>query len=210
MSYRARLYLYSVLFIVIFSIYYIDIPLAKFFYNNTTPSISKVFSYITELGSFIYIVLINIVILGILFFSFKVSNNKKYIERTRLMFYGILAQGISALVVQLLKFIFGRVRPFYYLSHIYGNSNTFTFFNFNEAFVSFPSGHSAGIWALITCLMIVFKDKRYIKLLVIPGILVPMSRMVLNMHYFSDILVGALFGIFIPYLLMKKFLNKSI
>lgn len=201
-------YILTIIFGILLTIYNVDIPLAILLQDLFKENTRKIFYIITDFGSFTYIVAINIIIILYLFFRYKKSNNNHYLQQTKLMLIGAAAQSISALIIQLLKFIFGRVRPFHYLSEFYGGYKTFTFFNFQEEFKSFPSGHSAGIWALITCIIIIFKDNKYSKLLIIPGILISISRLILDMHYLSDILTGALLGIFITAITMK-FLRKN-
>ena len=201
-------YIYSIILvlIILISIYFTDIPLANFIKNNIDNNTIKIFQKITLFGSFLYIAIINTIILLYLFIKqhFIKNNNDKTII---LMLYAIISQSITAILVQLLKFIFGRIRPFYFIDNI-KDTSTFTFFNYHDNFVSFPSGYSAGIWALITCLLIVFKDNKYSKLLIIPGFLISISRLILNVHFLSDILFGSIFGIVISRIILLKLINQ--
>lgn len=194
---KSILYSLAILLAALACIIFVDIPLATFIKNNTNQTIINIFSTITVFGSFTYIVTINIVILLYLL----IRQNK---EKAKLLLYGSISQSATAIAIQMLKFIFGRTRPFYYLKNI--QPTTFTFFNYHSNFVSFPSGHSAGIWALTTCLIIIFKDNKYSKLLIIPAFLVSISRLILNVHFLSDIFIGAILGI----ILSKYFLIRII
>ena len=197
---------------IILTIYYVDTPLAIFINNNVSRCVYNIFDKITFFGSFSFIVLINLILLC--FFIFRQHLSKiqdvedKYKKLTKLLLFGIISQSITAIIIQILKFLFGRMRPFYY---ILANRphNQFTFFNFQYEYVSFPSGHSAGTWALITCLMIIFRNNKYSKLLIIPGVLISISRLILNVHYLSDIFMGALIGIILTSSIMKFLIDLS-
>lgn len=210
LSGRLKIYILGLVSGIMLTIYYVDVPLAIFINNNISQSTYNIFNKITLLGSFKYIVLMNILLLCFSIFKQYLSKNQnikdKYKNLTKLLLFAALAQSISAVIIQLLKFLFGRMRPFYYLI---SNQplNQFTFFNFQYEYVSFPSGHSAGICAFITCLMIIFKNNKYSKLLVIPGFLISFSRLILNVHYLSDIFVGALLGIVLSRITMEVLNN---
>ena len=177
-------------------IFFIDINLAINVQDNLNENIKHLFSYITEIGSFPYIFTINLFLLLLFAYMAKFSTNKeKYLDKLNLLIYGACGEIVALGATQSLKYIFGRSRPFNYFN---GNAETmFTFFNFEHEYVSFPSGHSSGIWALITCLLIVFKDNKYSKLLIIVGLLISISRIILNMHFLSDVFFGAVLSIFL-------------
>ena len=193
---------------LLFMIFFIDIRLATFIQNNidNTSLLYKIFSIITLFGSFKYIVLINIIIFSYLLFMFKThKNDKNYKGRFYIMIYGICGEILSVIATQLLKFIFGRSRPFNFFA--LNDGNMFTFFNFQYEYVSFPSGHSSGIWALIACLLFVFKDNKYSKILILFGLLISISRIILNVHYLSDVFFGATLSTFITWYTVI-YLNK--
>ena len=122
-----------------------------------------------------------------------------------MMIYGICGEILSVIATQLLKFIFGRSRPFNFFT--LNDGNMFTFFNFQYEYVSFPSGHSSGTWALIACLLFVFKDNKYSKILILFGLLISISRIILNVHYLSDVFFGAILSTFITWYTVI-YLNK--
>jgi len=65
----------------------------------------------------------------------------------------------------------------------------------------FVSSHAANFFALISFIFPFYKEKKNWILagLIIVGILVAISRIYLGVHYFSDVLVGALLGILIGF-----------
>lgn len=191
MDRKTKQYILLILGGILLTIYHVDIPLAKLIKDSVNQTTIDIFSKITIFGSFPAIATINVLIL--LYFFAKQRISKTDASKTKLMLLAILAQIFATTVIHMLKFVFGRMRPYYFLSQ--NVSNPFTYFNFGKDFVSFPSGHSAGVWALITCLIIIFKDNKYSPLLVIPGVLVSISRPILSMHFLSDIFVGGLLGI---------------
>ena len=63
---------------------------------------------------------------------------------------------------------------------------------------SFPSGHTMSSFA--AAFVFYFVQKRYFKWALCLAVLISFSRMYLYVHFFSDVLVGALFGILFGYL----------
>lgn len=182
--------------IAVYMIFFVDVNLAISIQDNLNEGVKHTFSYITEIGSFPYIFTINVLLLIFLVLMVKISKNKEYyLEKLNLFLYGACGEVVALGATQSLKYFFGRSRPFNYFN---GNAETmFTFFNFQHEYVSFPSGHSSGIWALIACLFFVFKNNKYTKSLVIVGLLISISRLILNMHFLSDVFFGAVLSIFL-------------
>ncbi|MEG0164992.1 phosphatase PAP2 family protein [Anaerorhabdus sp.] len=102
---------------------------------------------------------------------------------------------ISFLVNQLvLKNIVKRPRPFVENSQLPSLINEPTSY-------SFPSSHSATSFAVASSLSLVNKSLRFISYLL--AILIAFSRVYLNVHHPSDVLVGALVGILSTYVAEK-------
>lgn len=68
-----------------------------------------------------------------------------------------------------------------------------------HAFGSFPSGHSAAAFSLAICVVFVFtQTKPLLSLLVFFGaILVAISRIYLMQHFFVDVYIGSIIGVFV-------------
>jgi membrane-associated phospholipid phosphatase len=162
---------------------------------------------LTKLGSFKLIVLMNI---GLLIYFYQKSNrgeNRIFRSRFDTMFYATLMQIPTALLIKIIKHICGRARPYYVLENGLGHS--FSFFKLREEFLSFPSGHSAGIWAFAVSLLFVFKDKKELRPIIL-GIATTISftRLLLNFHFLSDILFGGIIASYLMFRFMLK-IDKS-
>lgn len=75
---------------------------------------------------------------------------------------------------------------------------------------SFPSGHTATIFAGFTSFYIMLGKRRLLWIYAVP-LLVGVSRLILDVHTYPDVIVGALIGIAIPLLVLrvdKKFFGE--
>lgn len=157
-------------------------------------SVYKFFYYLTFFGS--RIILIPFVIIGSGYLYIKFKN-----YRPSLIF--ISGTLLSYLLNVLIKYLVKRVRPSI-IEEVYG------------AGYSFPSGHAMistvcyGIFLFY--LLKVIKKKRTRKLLVISIglllLLIGYSRIVLGVHYFTDILGGYLIGLLFIIFYLK--INKQV
>jgi len=110
---------------------------------------------------------------------------------------------ISGLVAQVFKYYVYSPRPKLFFSereHIYlidgitrsGNS-------------SFPSGHTASIFALVTVLALFAKNKIIFPVLLLPAILVAYSRIYLSQHFLGDVLAGSFIGVIVAVMVYYGF-----
>jgi len=99
-----------------------------------------------------------------------------------LLFLGIFFTAISVLI---LKFLVKRPRPEGDWGQVYRSSDPH----------SFPSGHAARA-TMLTVIMFLTGYWWIGLIMVVWTLLVDISRVGLGVHYFSDILVGTLIGIF--------------
>lgn len=101
-----------------------------------------------------------------------------------------LSIAASGAVVDVLKLIFGRLRPKLLFS---AGSYDFTWLGLRPDHWSFPSGHSATIAALMTALWLVWPQ--HLLFYVLVATIVALSRVVVGAHYLSDTLAGALIAV---------------
>ncbi|MGC8902091.1 MAG: phosphatase PAP2 family protein [Fervidobacterium sp.] len=104
---------------------------------------------------------------------------------------------VTGAITVLLKYIFGRARP-------YTNSSAYNFsmFSISKDFQSFPSGHSALVWSIFTPLALRYGNGWYI----VPT-LFSLQRLWSNNHWTSDVLFGASIG---RYIGVQFYNNKEV
>lgn len=112
--------------------------------------------------------------------------------------------GITGLIVAVLKFGFGRYRPGkWFSSELYGlEPLALTYQD-----CSFPSGHSQTIFAFMVAFGFVFPRGKYYFWTI--GSAVALSRIVVNYHYASDVVVGSYIGIVGAIVSMKALLPQQ-
>lgn len=145
----------------------------EFFYN------------ITFFGSFEFTLGFSIVLVSILLILFLLTNNNKYFKSLSVFLTTIL---ILNYVIYNLKIFVDRAGPI-------GRAML-------ETDPSFPSGHSASAVFIFGIIYFLFRDKLrskkhkqlFLFLTILIILLVGFSRLVLNVHFLSDVLVGYFFG----------------
>lgn len=146
-------------------------PMNTFVYESLQPLPDRVFAYVTELGS--AQVIVGLSILGSLFWYWRGNR----IEAWRLAFVGIG----TLLFTQVLKLVYGIDRPL-----IDASLDATTY--------SFPSGHASGSLALygLTAFVLYRKKQSRVVIFILLCLVlaVSLSRVILNVHYFSDVLGG--------------------
>jgi len=113
-------------------------------------------------------------------------------RKKEIAFQIAISFAISGIFAQLLKVMFHLPRPMQFfgahLIHCYAG---FT----RTGFTSFPSGHTATIFALTTLLSFYFPGKTPGFLLLLLAVLSGISRVYLSSHFPVDVLFGSLLGV---------------
>ena len=161
---------------------WIDIPLARAF-EDIGPTTHAVFGVITRFGEGgVYLVP-----LGLAFLWLFAKGAERWAWRTGFVFAAIALPGIFADIV---KPVFGRARPvLLFRENLYG----FTWVGAHANSWSFPSGHSITVAALAVSLYAIYPPLWPAYALL--AVAVMASRIVLDMHYLSDVIAGAYLGI---------------
>ena len=185
---------------VLFFLFF-DYSISKFFYNINSQT-KSLFETLTHFGDSLYFFVPTILIWA----TIKIIQNKNKIVLTIsdisiFIFFNILFSGIA---VQIFKHILGRPRPPLFHSN---NLSTIDIFNFDSRWHSFPSGHTATIFAFIFCLIFLFPKIKNI--LITIAIIIASTRVIVGAHYVSDIFGGALVAYITSILLREKFFQKS-
>jgi membrane-associated phospholipid phosphatase len=108
--------------------------------------------------------------------------------------------GGAGLIATLVKNIIGRARPKLFAT---GGPLDFQLFAFLPDHASFPSGHATNIFALATVIAILWPRARV--LIYTVAAWVAASRVLIGVHYFTDAVVGAIFGGLFPYWVRDRF-----
>jgi undecaprenyl-diphosphatase len=142
------------------------------------------------------------VLLALLFMAFR---SRDWVSIVVLSLVAAFAArvGVKELIVQFIE----RARPFYYSDDI----NLLIPEPLNEAFQSFPSGHTIFFFALAT--VVYLKDKKWGAVFYGAAIIIGVSRVAVGVHYPSDILAGAVLGIitgYLTYYIYKRFIINQV
>lgn len=194
----------------------LDLSIKKFFeIINYSPIVStsslygniylkKFFTNITELGNSFWYFSIIIISLIILYTNrrLNVYEIKYYNEKTNLFISAFVYLVINGLVTQIIKHIVGRPRP----NHTDFESGVeFNFFTLESEFHSFPSGHSSTIFMICLILCKLLPKIKYF--LYLFAFIIALSRVVVNAHFFTDIIAGMVLA-FIVFKFLDIFFEK--
>jgi undecaprenyl-diphosphatase len=112
-------------------------------------------------------------------------------------FLTIAASGVAA---DIIKPIVGRFRPDYVNGHIFAPLAFGGYGNY-----SFPSGHATTMATVI--IIAAFVPGRWTTPIVIAAVLVAISRIVLAVHFPSDVVAGTLLGLSVGALMLRRSAN---
>jgi membrane-associated phospholipid phosphatase len=182
----------------------VDEQILLFVHANDT--CKPIFEVITEVGrSHWYLVPAGLIfILG-----FKKAWRIKIWYESTLVFFAVASSGI---IINILKPIFARARPREYLRH-----DVTGFFHWPEILAgklsdynSFPSGHAATALSAAVAIVLCLPEKyRWFRLpVLVTGGVIAVSRVMVSAHYASDVLAGALIGIWAA-VLCKNYLARA-
>ena len=132
-------------------------------------------SITTQFGSEVILALI-----GLIFYLLSSKEN------TKILLGVLFAITISDLVLSILKGAYFRPRPYQILSGVYNPLGL-------DEGSSFPSGHATRAFA-VAALVTMQKGKKY-ALLFLLSVGAAVSRVIVGLHFPSDVLAGALLGI---------------
>ena len=123
------------------------------------------------------------------------------IRRVAAIFIIVAAAGLAD---DALKIVFGRARPYLWLA---GDDSGFGFFRYGSKFASFPSGHTTTSVAAALALGAVLP--RWRPLFLLAALLIALSRIVLDVHYLSDVVAGALLGAMVAFLILTPLRKRG-
>ncbi len=158
--------------------FFVDLPVVKSVHAGLPPAIHHLAAQITGAGDwFLYLFAIIALIARLIF-------KNKLVFRQFL--FPLLAAAAAGIITTILKLLVGRWRPKDFFSDgLYG------FKPFHDA-ASWPSGHSAGIMAMMTAIAIFFPKWRIPCFIV--AALIGSTRIVLIEHFPGDVFAGLILG----------------
>lgn len=166
-------------------LYSVDQDIQQWAQDHRGSSSEDIFKTIGQLGN-------GVVLIGLmaaLYVSGEVSDNNSLRKTALLSLESWLTSGI---IVRGLKSVAGRARPWTGES-----SHSFHPFSTRSRFASFPSGHASSAFAVATVIADQSK-KAYIDILAYSlATMAAFSRVHLDKHWASDILVGSAIGYFV-------------
>ncbi|MCH9814638.1 MAG: phosphatase PAP2 family protein [Epsilonproteobacteria bacterium] len=181
--------------VVTISYFFLDRELALFIDSIEENRIKSFLISISFLGKSHWYIIPSL----LLFFIFKKMG---YLRSATFSLYVLYANLLAGIVVWLLKVPFGRLRPKMLLEQgEYG----FEGLGFHYEYVSFPSGHSITIMATVTALAFIFPKLRLP--LLFAGGMIAISRIAVNAHYYSDVIMGSYLGVMIALILYNHMIK---
>ena len=195
-TFSTTLYLVITVTGIITCYYWLDIPVIEWFYTLRESMVTDIFRLITKAGESQWYLVAGLA--GWIVFR-KIST--RISSGSLLLFSSVAASGIT---VNTLKALLARARPKLYLENgFYG----FDFFHIGYELNSFPSGHSTTALSAASALATLFP--RYRVLFYIAGLLIASSRVVLAVHYPSDIIAGSMLGYLTTVILYNRFFRQK-
>ena len=182
----------------IFLSYKLDVVLYNYFYSFNygfnTLYLKKFFIGITELGDSLwyFLIIISVFLLSFVGEKTNLISFKTWLYLKNFSLFSFFYLVLVGFITQLLKHVIGRPRP----NHVDLDKATgFNFFSTDASFHSFPSGHSSTIIAVALILALLIPRLRIFFLII--GFVVALSRVVVEAHFTTDIIAGALVAIII-------------
>ncbi len=187
----------TVIIFCVYSYLYLDIAVASYFYE--TKPFNGFFEVVTAFGKSKWY----LIAFAIFFLLFRYIFRLR--EAANRFLYFFIAVGASGLIVDILKFVFGRARPkLFFEQGIYG----IKFLGTEHLYFSIPSGHSATAFSLGVGVALFFP--RFALPAFAAAAIVAFSRVAITAHYLSDIVAGAYIGAVFAIWLKHKMIQKGV
>ncbi|WFU01759.1 phosphatase PAP2 family protein [Rhizobium sp. CB3171] len=182
--------------IVVLAFFVFDTPLGQAA-KNLSPRLIAVAGAVTDIGRLAWILAAIAVVFAVGLFIVRRSpthGGYRSVLLIRMVTYVGLSVLSTSIIVNLLKYAIGRARPLLYDQYgILG----FEPFHGDFLFQSFPSAHSANVGALFTALALLFP--RFRLLFIGIGLWLGASRIIIGVHYPSDVAAGLALGAWIAF-----------
>ncbi|SKA23217.1 PAP2 superfamily protein [Chitinophaga eiseniae] len=115
-------------------------------------------------------------------------------QKFRVFFIGLAVFLLAVIVVQVAKHYFNAPRPISYFGDEAATLvHTVKWITVHSS-CSFPSGHSAGAFAMFSFLSVWLRNKKLGLLFIVLALTAGYSRIYLAQHFFADVYVGSIVG----------------
>lgn len=189
-----------ILVLLLLSIFFIDYPLQTHFHNIKAPLVRTILFWGNEFGNGHYM----FPLFFVLYLFAHLFNFHRMKQIISVILLGTLLAGLMG---QILKILFLRMRPYVELNPLnffcYARIDSFNRL-FSTSFHSFPSGHTLNAFGFITPIVLSLKKNWYRYLLFIIPALTGLARIYYNNHWLSDVILGAILGIYITKIIYKN------
>jgi undecaprenyl-diphosphatase len=131
-------------------------------------------------------------LIGLVLVKSRPAWRERLVPCMRRIAFFFVATSAAGLINDAVKYLVGRARP-----KLYFSEGLYTAHPFTHGYVwnSFPSGHTATMFAVAEALALLFPRLAWPARLL--ALWVGLSRIMVNAHYPSDVLAGALVGVLI-------------
>jgi membrane-associated phospholipid phosphatase len=126
----------------------------------------------------------------------------------RKSFLLLTGYGMTALVAQILKFMFDMPRPYLYFQSQHAKMYFVKGINM-LSYHSFPSGHTVTAFSACITLAYLFKNRSLDLVMLLLACCIGYSRMYLSQHFFEDVTVGSTVGVFVTLFWLYWLDNKQ-
>ncbi len=158
-----------------------------------SPEVHEAFKTITQLGVstgwLVGSAVLALLFAGLARWAAPGEAKQRWRDRAVTSGFIFVATGLAGAVNSLPKFLIGRTRPKLFFQD---GAYSVEFFRTAADYVSMPSGHTATIFGLATALALLVP--RFGWPLLLSAALIGSSRFLINAHWLSDVIVGALLG----------------
>ncbi|MGV8830373.1 MAG: phosphatase PAP2 family protein [Devosia sp.] len=165
------------------------------------------FAFITDFGLSDWVLIPSLVVLVLAFVALRLPLGRfrpATRELAMLASFIFVGVGLPGLASNLTKRLIGRARPEHFTDlgafHFQPVLNDWSF-------QSFPSGHSTT--ALATAMVVGFMVPRFSGLILLIGLMTGLSRIVIGMHYPTDVVAGFVLGTLGAYAVRNFFASRG-
>jgi membrane-associated phospholipid phosphatase len=199
---------------------FVDYPLAYMIDQNVGQGLHFAFKIITffgnvaywELGGFLAVILFSLAA----WVKRSTSSGRRLAGQAWRAVYFQASLMMATLMVFSMKELVGRLRPPFFLHDIVSAKIMASLHDFStlQAIIehheklSFPSSHSANAFAAAVAISQILPGGRWVFLVL--AVLMAISRVVLNVHYASDVVMGAFMGVMAAVLIRRWFESAGV